>query len=227
LKKSPGTVSRAFGHLNAHWRLAAAGVAGVLALAVMHGHPLATQLVLAWDTFAFVMITLAFLVMVAEDPYEVRRHAEAQDASGTFLFVAVVLAAMASLFAVFLLLGPAKGLSKPALTLHVVLSVTAIVLSWMLAHTLFALRYAHAYYVDAHKLKRTEIQGGLMFPGKEEPDYLDFAYFSFVIGMTCQVSDVQIASKRLRRLAMVHGLIAFMFNTAILATFVNIVAGLV
>ena len=105
--------------------------------------------------------------------------------------------------------------------------MAAIALSWMLVHTLFALRYAHFYYHDAHKVEREHVSGGLMFPGKGSPDYLDFAYFSFVIGMTCQVSDVQISSRKMRHLAMVHGLISFAFNTAILAMFVNIVASLI
>ncbi len=91
----------------------------------------------------------------------------------------------------------------------------------------FTIRYAHLYYIDAHKKNREDIKGGLIFPGGENPNYLDFAYFSFVIGMTCQVSDVQISSRQMRRLATVHGLIAFVFNTAILAVFVNIVAGLI
>ena len=105
------------------------------------------------------------------------------------------------------------------------LSVAAVGLSWFLVHTLFSLRYAHAFFKDAHKQAREKVQGGLEFPGKGSPDYMDFAYFSFVVGMTCQVSDVQISSRTIRRLALVHGLISFAFNTAILAMFVNIIAG--
>ena len=112
------------------------------------------------------------------------------------------------------------------MTSHIVLSVAAVVLSWTLVHIVFALRYAHVYYHDAHKVKRDDIKGGLIFPDGNSPDYLDFTYFSFVIGMTCQVSDVQIAAKGMRWLALVHGVISFVFNTAIIAVFVNIVAGL-
>jgi uncharacterized membrane protein len=108
----------------------------------------------------------------------------------------------------------------------VALSAAAILLSWMLVHTLFTLRYAHHYYADAHTKAEGQTVGGLLFPGDENPDFLDFAYFSFIIGMTCQVSDVQISSRAIRRLALVHGFITFGFNTAIVAMLVNIVAGL-
>lgn len=214
--------------LDAHHRFIVAILFAVVAFIGLHGTgSLGTQLVGAWDVFAFVVVVLAWFVLSTKDPYEVRRNARIQDASQTFLFTVVVSAATVSLFAVFILLGSSKNLSPGSFASHVTLSVAAIVLSWMLVHTLFGLRYAHVYYVNAHKFDRDKVEGGLVFPGDESPDYLDFAYFSFVIGMTCQVSDVQVSSKTMRRLATVHGLISFMFNTAILAMFVNIVAGLI
>jgi uncharacterized membrane protein len=186
-----------------------------------------TQMVVAWDMFALTTLALAWIVISTKDPYESRRNARLQDASATFLFVLVISAATASLLADGLLLGSARNLSPTGLAGHIALSVTAVVFSWGLVHTLFALRYAHFYFWDARKVERHAISGGLIFPGKESPNYFDFAYFSFVIGMTCQVSDVQVSSSQLRRLALVHGLISFAFNTAILAMFVNIIAGLV
>jgi len=213
---------------DAHHRFIAASLLAALTFLGLQGHAaFPTQLVVSWDVFALAIVALAWVVISTKDPYEARRNARLQDASATFLFVVVIFAAAASLLAVGLLLGSAKNLSPAGLAAHIGLSVAAIVLSWALVHTLFALRYAHAYYHEAHKLDRNAISGGLIFPGKESPDYLDFAYFSFVVGMTCQVSDVQVASRPLRRLAMVHGLISFAFNTAILAMFVNIVANLI
>jgi len=182
---------------------------------------------MAWDVFTFTTVVLAWLVMLTQDPYEVRRFARLQDASRTFLFISVVTAATVSLLAVFILLGSPKNLSPERLATHIGLAVGAIGLSWILVHTLYALRYAHFYYIDATNVERTKIEGGLIFPEDDSPDYLDFAYFSFVIGMTCQVSDVQISSKAMRRLAVVHGLISFGFNTAILAMLVNILASLI
>lgn len=215
-------------HFDSHHRLIISTALALLTLVVLHGTAtIPTQIVAAWDVFAFAHIALALFVVSTKDPYEMRRNARLQDASRTFLFVLVVSATTVSLFAVFILLGTSKNLPQGHFAVHVALSIAAIVLSWTLVHMLFSLRYAHLYYIDARKLERDKIEGGLLFPGDDNPDFLDFVYFSFVIGMTCQVSDVQIASQRMRRLATLHGLIAFAFNTAILALFVNIVAGLI
>ena len=188
---------------------------------------LATRAVFTWDVFALAMIVLAWVTICGADPYEARRNARLQDSSRTFFFVALVVAATASLIAVGFLLGSAKDIPHVKVEEHIALSITAIFLSWTLIHTLFALRYAHYYYHDALVASREEVVGGLLFPEEPNPDYFDFAYFSFIVGMTCQVSDVQISSRRIRRITLLHGLIAFVFNTAILAMFVNIVAGLV
>jgi len=213
---------------DAHHRVFAAGCVSVATFAALHGRAsFPTQLVVAWEAFAFTLVALAWAVICTKDPYEVRRDARLQDASATFLFVLVISAATASLLAVGLLLGSAKNLPPSGLALHITLSVSAVVLSWWLVHTVFALRYAHLFFLDARKVERSAISGGLLFPGKGSPNYLDFAYFSFVVGMTCQVSDVQVSLSRMRTLVMVHGLISFAFNTAILAMFVNIIAGLV
>jgi uncharacterized membrane protein len=100
-------------------------------------------------------------------------------------------------------------------------------LSWGFAHLLFAIHYAHAFYDDsptAHDPKA--VARGLEFPGEKDPDYWDFLYFSFVVGMTCQVSDVQVTGRLMRRLTLGHGIIAFLFNTVILALSINLLAGL-
>jgi uncharacterized membrane protein len=214
--------------LDAHHRVFASCLVAMLAFFVAHGRAsLPVQLVVAWIAFAVVTVVLASIVILTKDPYEVRRDARLQDASATFLFVLVITAATASLLAVGLLLGSAKSLSPSGLAGHIVLAITAVIISWTLVHTIFTLRYAHLYFWDAQKVQRHAISGGLIFPGKESPVYSDFAYFSFVVGMTCQVSDVNVASAKMRRLVLVHGLISFAFNTAILAMFVNIIAGLV
>lgn len=214
--------------LDAHHRFITACIVAVVIFFGIYGRlTIPTQLVLTWDAFALTMLALAWTVICTKDPYEARRNARLQDASSTFLFVLVISAATASLFAVGLLLAIAKKLSHTELAAYIVLALTAVFFSWMLVHTIFTLRYAHIYFHDARKVERENIAGDIIFPGKHSPDYLDFAYFSFVIGMTCQVSDVEIAAPKVRRLALVHGLISFAFNTAILAIFVNIIAGLV
>src|SRR4051794_13645060 len=97
-------------------------------------------------------------------------------------------------------------------------------LYWIVTHVTFSLRYAHEYYSD--DLGGPAVDKGLDFPGENEPDYLDFLYFSLVLGMTFQVSDVQITSRKLRRMATIPGLLSFLFNTIIVALTVNLVAGL-
>ena len=213
---------------DSHHRLAISAGAALAGGWALRGHLAGPTLAVAtWDLFAAMSVALAWVVFVSQDPFETRRTAQLEDASRTFLFVTVVSAAVGSLLAVALLLSEAKGLSRPKLAGHVALSIAAVVLSWGLVHTVFALRYAHHYYDGAQEKSRAEVAGGLIFPSEPNPDYLDFAYFAFIIGMTCQVSDVQVSSRSLRRMALWHGLIAFLFNTAILALFVNIVAGLI
>jgi uncharacterized membrane protein len=145
----------------------------------------------------------------------IRRTAVKQD-DGRFLIpLLTALGAFASLAAIVSELGEAHH--KPAELMFATLTVA---LSWMAVHTAFALHYAHDYY-------RGKKPGGLQFPSgdqDEHADYWDFVYFSFVIGMTAQVSDVGITDKTIRRTATVHGIISFVFNTALLALMVNIAA---
>ena len=108
--------------------------------------------------------------------------------------------------------------------MRVVLVAVTLLLSWLVTHVTFAFRYAHEFY--ATDLGGPDVDRGLEFPGEKEPDYLDFMYFALVLGMTFQVSDVQITSRKLRRVALLHGFLAFLFNTVIIAFTVNIAAGL-
>jgi len=109
---------------------------------------------------------------------------------------------------------------QPGGAAAVPVAVVSILLSWLFVNTMFALHYAHGYYGNYGAEHR-----GLDFPGDDEPDYWDFAYFALVIGMTFQVSDVQITSRHLRRMALVQSVIAFFLNVFIIAMSVNIVAG--
>ena len=109
--------------------------------------------------------------------------------------------------------------------IYVPVAVLSMLFSWIVVHTTFCFHYTHLYYSDDPANPDTHA-GGLDFPGDQKPDFLDFAYFSFVIGMTFQVSDVQITSVRLRRLALVHGLLSFGLNTFVVALVVNLIAGL-
>lgn len=176
---------------------------------------LPTQLLLGWDAFAALYLVLAYVMMLRCDTAHIRQSAVMQDDGRFLLLLLTALGALASLAAIVFELGASKG-SKLAL----VLPVVTITLSWTAVHTAFALHYAHDYY-------RGSKPGGLQFPSgdtDDEADYWDFVYFSFVIGMTAQVSDVGITDRIIRRTATVHGIISFMFNTALVALMVNIAA---
>ena len=183
---------------------------------------LPTNIIAAWDTFAFCVLASAWLTILITPQRTLRARAQEEDFGRTVIFVFVVVAACASLFAVGFLVSVGSG--------HVgqlVLGLATVVLSWSLIQTVFGLHYAHAFYGDSDQPGERRHAGGLIFPGERMPDYFDFAYFSFVIGMTCQVSDVQIASRRMRRLALLQSVLAFGFNTVILALLINTVFDLV
>ena len=130
-----------------------------------------------------------------------------------------------SLLAVILVLREHKALQKTA-GLHLFMAALAVIEAWFLIHTVFTLHYGHVFYRSEQEADVAGTGGGLIFPGWHPPDYQDFAYFSFVVGMTCQVSDVNVTSRSMRRLALLHGLLAFAFNTVILALSINIISGL-
>src|SRR5262249_22304016 len=109
---------------------------------------------------------------------------------------------------------------------HLLLTLSTVISTWALVHTIYSLRYAHAYYGNSGEPGVHQHAGGLLFPGDRPPNYFDFAYFSFVVGMCCQVSDVQITSRRMRRITLIHSILSFGFNTLILALLINTVSGL-
>ncbi|MEI6350875.1 MAG: DUF1345 domain-containing protein [Verrucomicrobiota bacterium] len=214
-------------HWDAHHRFLTALAVSAAVTLLTAGHlRLPVQLVAAWNAFSGCLLALTWFQIVTAQPAKFLSTARLQDSSRTAISLFVIAAACISLFAVTFLLGTAKELPKEALLKHVLLAVVTVVGSWSLIHTVFALRYAHIFYGDSKNRKQDGHARGLEFPGEPSPDYLDFAYFSFVIGMTCQVSDVQIANRSIRRLALVHGLLSFGFNTVILALSINIVSGM-
>lgn len=187
-----------------------------------------TQSIATWDVFALCVLGLAWLTIITTPPEKLRARAQMQDLSHILIFIFVVVTACAGLFAVgFLFLNKSVAAQSPHFFVHLLMSLVAIICSWALVHTVFGLRYAHTYYGDP--VGPTGLKphaGGLEFPGDREPDYMDFAYFSFVIGMTFQVSDVVITSRDFRKLVLVHGMLSFGFNTVILALTINTVSAL-
>ena len=214
--------------LDAHHRIMWAGVAAAAAFFIMEGRVFgATQTIATWDVCALVYLTLAWTAVIHGDPAVARRTARLQDSSRSIIFVLVVIAAVVSFLTIGFLLGPSKNLPHDDRLPHIVLSIVAVVFSWLVTHTVFAIHYAHLYYSCEDEGSTSERAGGLEFPGGEDPDYPDFIYFSFVIGMTCQVSDVQITARSLRHLATAHGVLSFGFNTIILALSINAISNLI
>jgi uncharacterized membrane protein len=189
---------------------------GIVAFFLLPGSlRLVTRSLIGWDIFVAIYLVLAYIMMFRCGMAHIKRNAVLQD-DGRFLILLVTgLGAFASIAAIVLELG-AEHRGAAQLTLATV----TIALSWAAVHTTFALHYAHDYYRGAKP-------GGLQFPSGDQhdhADYWDFVYFSFVIGMTAQVSDVGITDKTIRRTVTAHGIVSFIFNTALLALMVNIAA---
>jgi uncharacterized membrane protein len=179
---------------------------------------LPTRALVAWDIAAGIYLVFAFRLMNGCDHSHIRHRAAFQD-EGRFTILALIVAStLASLVAILAELS--GGNRQPG---QLALAGLTIFLSWTLMHTIFALHYAHDYYGEDATGKASK-RGGLSFPGEEAPDYWDFVYFSFVIGMTSQVSDVAVTQRSLRRLVTIHGAVSFIFNVTLLALMVNIAA---
>jgi len=180
--------------------------------------------VLAWDIGVMVFLALSATLFVTERLDRMAEDAEAQEEGEWTVFWLTMAAVAFSFVAIIQAFAGMKEMPPAARSLHVILVAVTLLVSWLMTHTAFALRYAHEYYeIDSAGVG---IVGGLEFPGERQPDYLDFLYFSMVLGMTFQVSDVQITARKFRRLAVAHGLLSFLYNTIILALTVNLAAGL-
>lgn len=212
-----------------HRYLIALVVGLVVAAVTWHVFTPAFTFLISWISFSVCVLFFAWVTILIKHPKQISVVAGEQDSSYALIFIFVIGAAFVSLFAIILLLHGLPGYSRRGLDIHIVLSVVAVGLSWTLIHTLFTIRYAHLYYdlpTDAGQ-DISHYPKGLIFPGTELPDFLDFAYFSFVLGMTFQTADVSIAGTTIRRLALLHGLLSFVYNTTIIALSINIISGLV
>jgi uncharacterized membrane protein len=186
----------------------------------------ATEMIATWDAFAFCVLLFTWFTILTTPVHRLRGRAKEQDLSRLLIFVFVVVAACAALFAVAFLISVNRAELQGHVTAHLLLALGTVIFSWSLVHTVFGLRYAHTFYGDSDNPVQDRHAGGLIFPEGHVPDYFDFAYFSFVVGMTFQVSDVQIASRRMRRLTLLHSVLSFGFNTVILALLINTVSSL-
>jgi uncharacterized membrane protein len=214
--------------LRSHPRLfAAAAVAVVLYVILPAPAGAATRLLIAFDGGAVVFLAAVWVMMATATRDGMRQRAKLEDESRYTVLILSTAVAIAILLTIVFELHGLKDLSSGVVGLHVALAAGTILLSWFFMNTMFALHYAHGYYSDADPTSDYKPTGGLAFPGHPEPDYWDFLYFSFVVGMTFQVSDVQIEDHSLRRGVLAHGVLAFFFNVVVMALTINIVAGLI
>lgn len=201
------------------WSIVAAAVTGGVLLA--RGTPVEMSLVMTWNVFALLALLLTWAAILTLEPREIHALAQVEDPGRGASLVLVLLGAGAALLAVLLLLNASAGLHGAERTRAIGVALSAVALAWLLIHTVFTLRYAHLYH------ERPAAETPIEFPGLEGlPDYLDFAYFAFVIGMTAQTADVNIHDQRVRRFALLHGVIAFVYNTAIVAMSIGLVSTL-
>jgi uncharacterized membrane protein len=215
-------------HMHSHPRLFVAATATVLIYLLLSGRAdTPTRLLLAFDCGGIGLPGGVWFMMAEAAPEKMRRRAEIEDEGRYTVLILSVAVASAILLTIIFQLHGLKDLPPSSAGLHVGLASITILLSWFFMNMMFALHYAHGYYGDADPSSDYKPVGGLIFPGKSTPGYWDFLYFSFVVGMTFQVSDVQIEDHELRRAVLGHGVLAFFFNVVVLALSINIFAGLI
>lgn len=193
-------------------------IAGALIAWLVAPWPIAvtTRALLAWDVAGLVLVGVAGVIIVRSDARETRRRAAAYDPGRRVVWILVLVASTVSLLAAIIVVRQSREGMR---ALHVALCVATVAISWLVTHSAFTLRYAHLYYRDAERA------GGIELPGGEPPDDLDFAYFAFTIAMCFQVSDATISGRQIRRSVLGHALLAFLYNTVILALALNLIVG--
>ena len=202
--------------MQAQPRLIAAIILGLILSFVLPGRT-GTRLLAAWDGSTLLYLILAFTMMVRSNIENIKVRATLHDEGSMVILALTTITAVVSLAGIMAELAAAKSLQTQGGWRHIALAGLTVVLSWSFLHTMFAVHYAHEYYAGD--------KPGLDFPQDDSPDYWDFMYYSFIIGTACATADVNITNKRMRRITMPHCIVAFFFNTTILALTVNIGAG--
>ena len=223
MSDGPSSIRRGVAPYTAGRRLLISAAAGlVIGSVVGIGAPSlgwAIHLVAGWDAAGLTLLSLAWWRIWHDSSVETRRRAAGEDPGRTLVWMIVLLASLFSLFAAGFVMRRAHSMasSSSGFCLLLALCILTVISAWALTHTAYALRYAHLYYRDDD-----DGEGGLEFPGKLDPDGMDFAYFAFTLGMCFQVSDVVITSRPIRRAALAHALLAFLYNTVVVALALNL-----
>ena len=195
-------------------------VAALLPAAVTT-HP-GTRFLIAWNAATFLYIVLAAVMMSCSSEHSMRHRAQLQDDGQLLILVLVVAAGIASLAAIAGQLSVVKDMHGFIKTAHITLAGVTVISSWAFIQVMFALHYAHDYYAAACHGRPP----GLEFPKDDRPDYGDFFHFAAVIGTSGQTADVSFVSKPMRRIGSIHCILAYLFNTTVLALLINIGASM-
>lgn len=177
------------------------------------------SIIFSWLTFGGLYLLESVITMIRIPSKSIRLRAKEEDLGVWMQFIVLVMTCSTALIAIIFWNSDNNIHFSKHSTIHEIFFIATVTLAWMVLHLSFTFRYAHLYYGD--KNEKAEDSRGLDFPGEEHPDYFDFAYYSFTIGMTFQVSDVVIKKKGLRRLTLAHSLVAFFFNTILIAITIN------
>ena len=200
----------------------AVGVAVGFSLPLDVASHLVTRFLIAWNVGTFLYVLLAAIMMVRSSNHHMRRRAQLQDDGQLTILLFVVISSIASLVAIGGELAVVKDMHGLLKIAHISLAGATVLSSWAFIQVMFALHYAHDYYAAA-SLGRPV---GLQFPEDEQPDYGDFFYFAAVIGTSGQTADVSFVSKSMRRIGSIHCILAYLFNTTVLALLINIGASM-
>jgi uncharacterized membrane protein len=185
-------------------------------------HLAVTRAIVGWNVGAILYLLLALHMMFGSSDEQMRKRAVVEDEGNTVVLLMVITAALMCIGAIVAELAMVKDLQGASRYAHVALAGITIATSWAFTHTMFALHYAHDYYLTAMRGQH----GGLDFPGGQPPDYGDFLYFSLIVGTSAQTADVALSSRKMRRTCTLHCVLAFFFNTTLLALTINIASGL-
>jgi uncharacterized membrane protein len=216
--------------IRAHRRLFACALIGAVAgLALPAEMRVATRTLIGWNIAVLLYLALSARLIARSSHDAIRRNARFQDEGRTVILLLAIVTACASMGAIIAELGPVKYMEGWWKAAHLGLAILTVLDSWLFMHLTFAFHYAHEYYLERQATpdKKPEERGGLIFPGTQTPQYIDFLYFAYVIGVASQTADVSTTSRTIRGLALVHGVLSFFYNTTILALTVNIASGFV
>jgi uncharacterized membrane protein len=211
-------------HLHAHIRFIIAVIVGLVAWQFLPLNNNITRILAAWNVAGWLYVVLIVTMMLRCEVAGIKRQASLEEESRTVLLILTIFASVAMVLAIVAQLSALND-DPSDRTLKFALSFSTIAVSWFLVHLVFALYYAHEFHSESRRASNGS-GGGLKFAGERIPDYLDFVYFSFVVGTTAQTSDVEVCSRKMRRVVTLHGLLSFFFNTTVIALVVNLTSQL-